>query len=102
MASRARQSDTATDAAPQTDEQGQVVVPAVKTADTLVHGRYASGTGMEPGQAASKDTWLDVESGKVVNKAPERGQQLTIKGQPVEPWAARVVAQGGTGQSDEG
>jgi hypothetical protein len=52
-----------------------------------------AGEGYQPGEAAPSDTFLDLKTDKVVTKAPERGQALTIKGSPVEPWAARLLAE---------
>lgn len=84
-----------------TDKNGQVTpdspqaTPVVGIRSGVMDPRqYAStGEGWQPGQVASKDVWQDLETDKIVTKAPERGQVLAIKGSPVEPWAARVLSE---------
>lgn len=83
-----------------TDDNGQVTPDSPQA--TPVAGirvgvldprQYSNaGEGYQPGMVASSDVWLDLEGDKVVTKAPERGQVIAVKGSPVEPWAARLLA----------
>lgn len=58
---------------------------------TVQPRRYASGEGLEAGNAASETLYVDAD-GNVTSDPPERGKVLTVKGQPVTPAAARQIA----------
>jgi hypothetical protein len=101
--STARSTDStdsaATDSAPtadvagaDVDDNGQVNPEGPQAVGIVRTRSYASGEGLEAGNAAPRDLWLDTESDKVVTKQPERGVLLAQKGQPVEPMAARAFA----------
>jgi hypothetical protein len=72
---------------------------SVKTEDVPTGARrggsrrdsYGSGEGYAAGNVAPESTWLNLETNKVTKTQPERSKALTIKGDPVEPWAARVL-----------
>lgn len=67
---------------------------AVSKAATSDPRRQAVGEGYGPGEAAPSDLYVD-NTGKVTKTPPERGKRLAVKGEPVMPWAADVIAEHG-------